>query len=112
MNYSSYWDRFLHFLAQYDVATISKLIQGLDWKLMVRTPLFWLISVPVMVWIIWKKHFRLLLLLGSVVAFLFLVQVTLPPKNGTIPLDRLLEFVGGCVVLIGLNFYFLVIRSD
>lgn len=112
MNFSDYWDRLIQFLTTYDVATLSELVQQLDWKLIVRTPLFWLISVPIMCWIVWKRHFRLLLLLASAVSFLALVQVTLPPTGGSIPLDRLLTFVGGCVVLIGLNFYFLFIRGD
>ncbi|OIP90961.1 MAG: hypothetical protein AUK55_12070 [Syntrophobacteraceae bacterium CG2_30_61_12] len=112
MALSEYWDRFIDFLTRYDVAAIAELIRGLKWDQVIRTPLFWAIVLPFGCWIIWKRRLRILMLLASGFLFVWLVQETLPPTGGAIPLDRLLLFVAGCVVLIGLNFYFLFIRGD
>jgi hypothetical protein len=112
MNVSHYWDRFINFLTHYDMETVTDLIRNLDWAKILHTPLFWIVAIPVFCWVIWKRYFRLLLLVASTCLFLILVQQTLPPSGDAIPLDRLLVFVGGCVVLIGLNFYFLFIRGD
>ena len=40
-----------------------------------------------------------------------LLQNTLPPPGGTIPLEKVLVFLGGSVVLLAVNVYFLVMRQ-
>jgi hypothetical protein len=47
----------------------------------------------------------------SLVAFFFLLQSTLPAGGKTLSLEDLVKFGGGTLALIGLNFYFLLIRE-
>jgi len=48
----------------------------------------------------------------SLAAFAYLIKVTFPPSGGSIPLDQLLKFIGGTVVLCVLNLYLLFVRID
>ena len=59
-----------------------------------------------------RKRFKALLLIFSLIAFLYLLQITFPQSAQTVPLDKLLRFIGGCVVLGVLNLYFLFVRQD
>lgn len=106
-----YWKSFVEFLTEYKIEKVSEVVQNLDWKEIIRNPLVWIITLSLMGLIIWKQQFKLLLVLASFVAFVFLIQVALPPGGQSIPLSSLLKFVGGTMALIGINVYFLIIRS-
>ncbi len=106
---AQYWRQLLEFLKEYDTERVTRLIRATDWNVLLHRPLFWLITVPLLGWLVWKKYFRMMLLGLSLIAFVVLVQQTLP-ESGSVPLDRILAFIGGCLVLIAINFYFLFIR--
>lgn len=110
-NVEHYWKSFLEFLTEYRTEKISEVIRNLDWQELIRNPVVWLVSLTLLGFIVWKQQIKLLIMMASVVAFVFLLQVTLPPTGQAIPLASLLKFVGGTMALLALNVYFLIIRS-
>jgi hypothetical protein len=106
------WEAFLNFLVTYDSHKISQLIDELKWEEALRNPYVWLIGMPILGYLMIKKRFKVLMVVFSLVAFLYLLQITFPQSAQTIPLDKLLRFIGGCVVLGVLNLYFLFVRQD
>jgi hypothetical protein len=106
------WEMFIDFLVTYDSQKISQLIEELKFEEVAKNPYVWLIGLPMLGYLAVRKRFRLLLVIFSLVAFLYLLQSTFPPSTQTIPPDRLLRFIGGCVVLGVLNLYFLFVRQD
>jgi len=107
----NYWEKFVKFLADYDARKIVESVQQLDWNEQLWNPYIWLIGLPLLIYLTWKRKFNILMLAGSFVVFIFLVQNTLPPPGGAIPLDKILIFLGGSVALLGVNVYFLIMRS-
>ncbi|NLI82680.1 MAG: hypothetical protein GX443_13475 [Deltaproteobacteria bacterium] len=105
------WERFTKFLSEYDSHALSEAIRNLDWGAAVSDPVTWLIVLPPLVFCVFKKALRFLLLMGSLVALVFLLQHTMPPSGQSMPLNKLLEFIGGSLVLVVLNLYFLFMKS-
>lgn len=106
-----YWKTVVDFLTEYKVEKVSDVLRKLDWSEVLRSPIFWVISLTILGLIVWKQQFKLLILMASLVAFVFLAQFTLPAGGQSIPLTSLLQFVGGTMALLGLNVYFLIIRT-
>jgi hypothetical protein len=106
------WEAFINFLVTYDSHKISELIQKLKWEEVVKNPYLWLIGLPILGVLLVRKSYRILILIFSLAAFLYLVQITFPPSAHTIPLEKLLRFIGGCIFLGLLNLYFLFVRTD
>jgi len=105
------WDSFVKFLSEYDIRKVLDVVRNLNWTELAVSPLFWLGVILVLGLTLWKRKFRLLLLVFSFIVFIFLAQYTLPPGGETIPLTKLLGFLGGTVALIVVNLYFLLVRE-
>jgi hypothetical protein len=84
----------------------------MKWEEVLTNPYVWLVSLPLVGYMLWKKRFKTLVLLSSLAAFLYLVKVTFPPSETSVPLDRLLKFIGGTVALCVLNLYLVFVRSE
>ncbi len=106
------WEAFINFLAAYDSSKIAELVRDLKWQEVAANPYVWLIGLPTLGYLLVRKRFKALMLLFSLVGFLYLLQHTLPSSGDNIPLDKLLTFVGGSVALVFVNLYFLFIRGD
>ncbi len=106
------WETFIDFLVTYDSQKVSQWVTELKWEEVLKNPYVWLTGLSILGYLIIKKRFKALLLIGSLAAFLYLLQITFPPSAQTIPLEKLLRFIGGCVVLAVLNLYFLFVRQD
>ena len=105
------WDNFIELLKDYDLNTIIELLRQIEWHNLLVSPWLWAAVIPFLALVIWKKRISLLILAVSFVLFVWLLQNSLPPPGETIPLNSLLEFIGGTVVLLGVNMYFLLIRE-
>ncbi len=99
------------FLKEHDIPHLLEHLRGLEWSDVLRSGYTWLVGAPLILIIILTKRFKLLIALISVVAFVFLVQFTLPASGEQMPLSSLLEFVGGAFAIIAVNLYFLLIRQ-
>jgi len=107
------WESFLTFLKEMDVRAIAQWIRQLDWTQLLTNPLFWLGLLTFLAWVVWKKRYKVLILLVSVMAFMALLQHSLPPPGAErIEFFALLQFLGGAVVIIGLNLYLFFIKGD
>jgi len=106
------WDTFIDFLVTYDSHRVSQLLDKLKFEEVLRNPYVWLIGLSTLGYLAVRKRFKSLLLIFSLIAFLYLLQITFPQSAQTVPLDKLLRFIGGCVVLGVLNLYFLFVRQD
>ena len=105
------WDAIIDFLVTYDSHKISQLFASLKWEEVFRNPFVWLIGLPTLGYMLYRKQFKTLVLIVSLAAFLYLLQITFPPSAQTIPLENLLRFIGGCLFLCILNLYFLFVRQ-
>ncbi len=106
------WEAFVNFLVTYDSHKISQMIDTLKWEDVYRNPYVWVIGLPSLGYMLWKKRFKTVILLFSLVAFLYLVKATFPASAENIPLDSLLKFIGGTVALCVVNLYLLFVRAD
>jgi hypothetical protein len=105
------WQAFINFLAEYDSRKIATILQAMDWQEVMRNPWAWCAGVPVLAYLLWKRHFHTLLLFVSLVLFGILVVNTLPGPGQSIPLNKILTFIGGSVALVGVNLYFFLVRG-
>lgn len=104
------WDSFVKFLTDNDAGTLAESIRKIDFGELLTNPLFWVVSIALLVLAVWRKQVKLMLLAFSAVAFFFLLQNTLPPGGENLSLEGLLKFGGGTLAIVGVNFYFLLIR--
>jgi len=111
LNVKEYWDHLVKFFVAWDFPTILNAVRQLDPKAVIRNPYVWLVGVPILGLLVWKRRFRTLLALGSFVAFLFLAQATISPPGETMPLRDILTFVGGTLGLLVVNLYFLFVSE-
>jgi hypothetical protein len=105
------WTGFVKFLADYDINKLSDVIRHVKWGDFLSHPMTWIVGIPLLAIVFWKKLFRLLLVGVSFVLLILLLQYTSPGSGQQMSLDKLLTFLGGAVVLIGVNAYFLLIRD-
>jgi hypothetical protein len=106
------WEAFINFLTTYDSRRVSRLFDEMKWEEVLANPYVWLIGLPLLGYMLWKKRFKTIILLFSLAAFLYLIKATFPPSDASVPLDRLLKFIGGTVALCVLNLYLLFVRTD
>jgi hypothetical protein len=85
-------------------------IQKLDWSHLIASPLFWISVLAVLSLLVIKRMFKPILAAASVVTFMVLAKSTLPSAGADMPLHDRLVFFGGCVALVAINFYFLLMR--
>lgn len=105
------WTAVVAFLKEYNMTKAGEALRNVEWVKLLHEPLFWLAVVLFLGWVVWKKAVRSLLVACSVVAFVVLLHYTLPPAGEAFSLSKLLPFAGGCLGLLALNIYFLVIRN-
>jgi hypothetical protein len=106
-----FWQNITEFFKTYDVKTIAKLFKDLDWVKVGQNPLTWLAAAVFSAFVIWKKQFRLVLLLASIVAFMLLAQSSLPEAGQHMPLEKVVTFIGGSMAIVGVNLYFFFVRG-
>jgi hypothetical protein len=105
-------DTLISFLREYDINRVSELIRGLDWQQVARTPEVWVVGVPSLAILVWRRKFHLLLVMASVIAFALLLPLAMPAKGEAVPLNKILLFIGGSLVITVVNLYFFFIRRD
>jgi len=105
------WQSFIGFLKEYKMEKLEAALRAVDWNALLHEPMVWVAMVLFLGWVFWKKAFRTLLVACSLVAFVFLLHYTLPPPGEAFSLQKLLPFAGGCLGLLAINIYFLIIRN-
>ena len=103
--------RIYEFLLANDFPTLLEAFKKLEWKDVLRSSYTWMIALPVLVFLLWTKKFKIIISLVSLVAFMVLLKYTLAPAGETISLENILIFVGGAIALAGFNLYLLFIRD-
>jgi hypothetical protein len=106
------WEAFINFLITYDSHKISQMLDEMKWEEVLTNPYLWLIGLLSLGCMLWKKRFKTIILLLSLAAFLYLIKVTFPHSGASVPLDKLLKFIGGTVALCIVNLYLLFVRAD
>ena len=104
-------DNIYDFLATHDFPTLLEAIKKLEWSQVARSPYTWLIVLPLLIYLLWTKKFKILTACASFFLFLVLIQRTLSPSGDTLSLHNLLMFLAGAVVLLGVNIYLIFIRQ-
>lgn len=107
-----FWEVFLDFLSTYDSYKVMEIVHDLKWEDVSSNPYVWLIGLPSIGYMLYKRRIKTLVLLSSMVGFLYLLKITLPASGEAIPFEKLMTFIGGCVVLAALNLYFIFMRGD
>lgn len=105
------WNLFIKLLSDYDMDRLIELLRHLKWQDVLLNPWTWLVIVPLVAIALWRGRFSLLVMIASFMAFVWLLQNSLPPSGQSIPLSSLLEFVAGTVGLVVVDMYFLFVRE-
>lgn len=105
------WHRTAEFLKEYDITRLSELLREFEWQHLQAHPGYLAAGVAILAYLIFKKKFKTLLCLASLLSFLVLMHLTFPPQGTPLPLDKLLTFIGISVVLAVINIYFLFMRG-
>jgi|PlaIllAssembly_1097288.scaffolds.fasta_scaffold1059867_2 hypothetical protein len=100
------------FLLEWDLLKVQEAVRDLDWGKVLATPAVWLVSVPVLGYMVWKRKFRMMLLLASLLVFTLMLPQMMPADGETIPFSKLILFLGGTLALVLINLYFLFVRRD
>lgn len=100
------------FLLEWDLLKVQEAVRDLDWGKVLATPAVWLVSVPVLGYMVWKRQFRMMLLLASLLVFTLMLPQMMPADGETIPFSKLILFLGGTLALVLINLYFLFVRRD
>ena len=103
--------RIYDFLVANDFPTLVESLREMEWSHVLRSAYTWLISLPILIFLLWTKRFKVLIALASLGVFVVLLQSTLPPAGEKIPLNDLLTFLGGSFVLVMVNLYFILVRD-
>ncbi len=106
-----FFNSIYNFLAVNDFPTLLAACRKLEWSQVARSPYTWLIVLPILIYLLWTKKFKIFIGIASFFLFLLLVQQYLPNTNENLSLHDLLIFLGGAVALIGLNFYLFFVRE-
>ena len=99
------------FLAAHDFPSLLKDIHDLGWHQVATSAYTWLIVLPLLIYLLWTKKYKLIIAAASFFLFLVLIQHTLSPADETLSLHDLLIFLSGAVCLVGLNLYLLFVRQ-
>ncbi len=100
------------FLLEYDLLKIQEEFRNLDWGKVLSTPAVWFVSIPLVGYMVWKRKFRMMLLLASLLVFTLMLPHMMPGTGEDIPFSKLLLFLGGTLALVLINLYFVFIRRD
>jgi hypothetical protein len=98
------------FLAAHDFPTVLETLNKLEWGQVAKSAYTWFVILPLLIYLLWTKKFKIITALTSFFLFLLLIQKTLSPAADTLSLHNLLIFLAGAVVLVGLNIYLIFIR--
>lgn len=99
------------FLTTWDFPTTLEALRKLEWGQVARSAYTWLVVMPILIFLLWTKKYKVLIAISSFFLFLLLIQRTIPPAGEMLSLHDLLIFVGGAAGLVGFNFYFLFVRQ-
>lgn len=108
---NEFLQRAYNFLVVNDFPTLLESIRQMNWANVVKDPVTWLIAAPIVTVLVWKKCFKLMTGMASFVAFILLLQYTLPPMGGKIALNDLVIFCGGAFGLVLFNLYILLVKD-
>ncbi len=106
-----YFKQIYDFMVAHDFPTLMESIRQLEWSHVAKNVYTWLIILPLLIFLLWRKKIKIIISLVSCVLFLLLIQKTLSPAEETLAIHDLLVFLGGAVALIGINLYLLFIRE-
>jgi hypothetical protein len=106
-----YWQKFCNFLSTNDFPTLLESIRKIKWGEFIKSPVAWLVILPIIIVLLWTKSFKIIGALASFAAFLLLLQYTLPPMGDKIPLHDLVIFCGGAFGLVFFNLYIFFIKE-
>ncbi len=99
------------FLVEHDFPTLLESLRKLEWNVILRSPYTWLIILPILIYLVWTKKYKIIAAVTSFFLFLLLIQKTVSPVGDTLSLHDLLIFLSGAVVLVGLNIYLIFVRQ-
>ncbi len=99
------WDKILEFIKEYDLGRVMELIRSIDWSAVVKNPIFIGLALGFLGFTIYKKRLKLLVVILSLFAFVFLVQMVTPQGNEYVPKEKIIMFIGGGISLAILNLY-------
>jgi hypothetical protein len=109
---TAFWAGFVQFLKEYDSNKIAAVLREIDWAALARSPAAWIVGVPLVLLMIWKKQVKLMVLGISMVLFMALLQHTLAAPGESMSLEKLVQFIGGAIALAGVNLYFFFMRQS
>lgn len=95
----------------YDIQKILDLVHSINWLELSKSPVAWAVTAVILFIIIITKRYRYIIVALSVVAFVFLIDKTLPAQLENIELKNLLGFFAGTAAIAALNFYLLFIKE-
>lgn len=108
---NNWWQLLIGFFQKYNTQGVADAVQRLSWQGVIGHRWISLLGAGLLVYLLWTRRFRFLLLLASVVVFVYLLTGTLPGPGAAIPLNKILSFIGGCVLLVVVNLYFWMVRE-
>ncbi len=100
------------FLLEYDLVKIQEAVRNLDWGKVLSTPEVWFVAVPVLGYMVWKRKFRMMLFMASMVVFVVMLPHVMPAGNEAVPFEKLILFLGVTLALVLVNLYFLFVRRE
>ncbi len=106
-----YPHKIYEFMQTHDFPAMLAAFQKLELKDVLRSGYTWMIVLPILIFLLWTKKFKIILTMASCVAFLVLIKYTLTSTSETIPLHDLLVFAGGATAVIGFNLYMYFIHD-
>jgi hypothetical protein len=98
------------FLLEYDLVKIQEAVRNLDWGQVLSTPEVWFVAVPLLGFMVWKRMFRMMLLMASMVVFVAMLPHMMPAGSEALPIQKLILFLGVSLALVLVNLYFLFVR--
>jgi len=99
------------FLVTHDFPTLLESSRKLEWSQVARSPYTWLVALPILIYLIWTKKFKILTAIASCILFVLLIQSTISTGEDTLSLHNLFVFLGGAMGLIGINIYLIFVRQ-
>lgn len=103
--------RILQFMASHDTETIARQLANLDMSMIATNIYTWVIGVPLVIYLLWTKKFKIIIAFVSFCLFLVLLQHTIMNSGNKVDLKNVLSFIAGTTALIGLNLYLFLIRQ-
>ena len=105
------WDKIVAFIKEYDLGKLMQLIHSIDWSAVLKNPIFIGLALGFLGFAIYKKKLKLLVVMLSLVAFIFLVQMVTPQGDEYVPKEKIFMFIGGGIGLAILNLYMFFFRD-